>query len=300
MIIVKLQGGLGNQMFEYAFGRAVQIKTNDMLLLDTSDFAHDKLRNYSLEHFQLADEVTTTDSSGKYNLKYDQRTNLLLKLGSRIWPELQYSILSKFGIYIWNFAKYKNVEISKCENIYLNGYWQGYDYFSNIMDVIQNDFQIIDPPQKVNVEMLASIQESNSVCVHIRRGDFLLKSNNLYVCSNEYYRLGMEHLESKEKDLVYYIFSDDIGDVKKNFDFGNRMVVYVEQRNPDYEELRLMYYCKHFIIANSTFSWWAAVLAKNVEKKVVAPKVWYIDHRDISHLMLEDWVVLDNEVLEGV
>ena len=293
MIIVKLQGGLGNQMFEYAFGRAVQLKLQDTLLLDISDFAYDEQRNYSLNHFCL-DSKVIVDSNGKYNMMYDQRTNKVLKLSSRLWPELQYSLLSKFGIYIWDYAKYKEVKIKKHKVCYLHGYWQGYDYFSEIIDVIRKEFQVKEPSKDVNATMLTEIQNSNSVCVHVRRGDFLSNSNKLYNCSNQYYIAGMEFLEENETNLVYYIFSDDIEDVKQNFSFGRRPVIYVEQQNPDYEELRLMYNCKHFITANSTFSWWAAVLSERRGKRVVAPMIWYTDHRDVSHLLLEKWKIIEN------
>lgn len=292
---MKLQGGLGNQMFEYAFGRALQIKLGDELILDTSDFAYDELRNYSLGHFYLSNNMSI-DSSGKYNMKYDQRCNKFLKLGVRFFPELQYSLLSRHGVYIWDYAKYKEVKLENCNEYYFHGYWQGYDYFSDSIDVIRDEFQVKDKIMSVNCELLKQIQETNSVCVHIRRGDFLSSSNKLYNCRNDYYIAGMQNIEKTNSELVYYIFSDDITEVKDKFSFGNRRVVYVEQRNPDYEELRLMYNCKHFIIANSTFSWWAAVLSKNPNKIVIAPKVWYTDHRDVSHLLLKKWNIVDNEL----
>ena len=297
MIILKIQGGLGNQMFEYAFGRAVQLKLGDVLLLDTSEFAYDEQRDYSLNHFCLGNNQVE-DDSGKYNSRYDQRANKMLKLGGKLCSGLQYVLLSKFGYYIWDYAKYKKVKVNRHRTVYLHGYWQAYDYFSDIIDTIREELRVKEPPQVCNMEMLSEIRNSNSVCVHVRRGDFLLSSNKLCNCSVEYYISAMEYLESIDDNLVFYIFSDDIIDVKKNFSFGKHNVIFVEQRNPDYEELRLMYNCKHFIIANSTFSWWAAVLAKRKGKKVVAPLVWYTDHRDVSHLLLQDWNIIENKMGE--
>lgn len=291
---MKLHGGLGNQMFEYAFGRALQIRLGCELILDTSDFAYDKLRNYSLDHFYLNDSIQI-DSSGKYNMKYDQGCNKLLRIGTKFFPELQYLLLSKYGIYIWDYAKYKEIKLADCEKYYFHGYWQGYDYFSNSIDVIRNEFRVKDEVMEANRDLMKRIQESNSVCIHIRRTDFLSNSNKLYNCKNNYYICGMRFLEKGKTELTYFVFSDDIEEVKKKFSFGDRKVVYVEQHNPDYEELRLMYNCKHFIIANSTFSWWAAVLSRRTDKSVIAPKVWYTDHRDISNLILKEWNVIDNE-----
>lgn len=293
MIVAKIHGGLGNQLFEYAFARSLQNKIGGKLILDISDFKYDKLRSYSLHHFKLNNDVCT-DFSGRYNLKYDQRINKLIKIGSKLFPELQFALLSRFGIYIWDYAKYIEINVGRHDKCYLHGYWQGYDYFEDILNIIQTEFQVKESVNIKNIQLLNEITTNNSVCVHVRRGDFLSSSNKLINCSNNYYLEAMKYLEENDKNLVYYIFSDDIKDVKEKFTFGDRKVVYVNNNNPDYEELRIMYNCKNFIIANSTFSWWAAVLSQRGNKKVVAPREWYTDKRDVSHLLLDNWKIIDN------
>ena len=294
MIIVKLQGGLGNQMFEYAFGRFVQEMTNQRMILDISDFAYDENRNYSLNHFVLGENVEI-DDSGKFNKKYDQRENKLIHFGVRVCPQILYMIKTIKNVYIWDYVRFKKVHIKNTnKDIYLHGYWQGYDYFESIIAIIQNEFEVKEQINPENLELYKQITETESVCVHIRRGDFLLASNKLYNCSNAYFINGMRELEKNNSQLKFFIFSDDIEDVKKNFDFEGRNVVFVEKNNPDYEELRLMYSCNHFIISNSTFSWWAANLSKRENKMIIAPKEWYTDHRDMSHIINKEWIILPN------
>lgn len=131
----------------------------------------------------------------------------------------------------------------------------------------------------------------NSVCVHIRRGDFLKNSNNLSVCHEKYYLNAMEFIEDKVDNPIFYIFSDDILDVKNNFKFLGKRIIYVEGKRNDYEEFRLMYNCKHFIISNSTFSWWSSYLGGG-DGIVIAPKKWYEDNTDVSNLIREDMLCM--------
>lgn len=294
MIVLKLQGGLGNQMFEYAFGRSIQKETGRKLILDISDYKYDKLRDYSLNHFSLKSNIIV-DNSGRYNAIYDQRINLLIKLAVKTVPNLLFNFLSRFGVYIWDSAEYKPILINKSKKkIYLHGYWQGYQYFNDIIEELREEFKVKDPVEGTNSILYDRICKSNSVCVHVRRGDFLLSTNKMYKCETNYYLAAMQKLEEKYRDLQYFIFSDDIVSVKKEIDFGDRKIIFVEQNNPDYEELRLMYSCKHFIIANSTFSWWAAILGTDKNKTVCAPKNWYTDGRIMSNLLRPEWEIIEN------
>lgn len=292
MIVVKLQGGLGNQMFQYAFGRKVQEENGKKIVLDISDFEYDNLRKYSLNNFSLNDKISI-DDSGCYNKLYDRRTNILIKLGCNLFPNFCFKLFQKFGVYIWDFVGYKNFNIdSSKKNIYLHGYWQSDKYFSSISDIIRKELKVKNKINHDNVELYEKIQSTNSVCVHIRRGDFLVAKNKLKVCSNEYFSKAMEIMENKVDNHTFFIFSDDIKDVKQNFDFSPFNVVFVEKKNKDYEELRLMYSCKHFIISNSTFSWWAQYLSDSEDKIVIAPSEWYTDGR-ANDLLSNDWILLE-------
>lgn len=294
MIVVKIQGGLGNQMFQYAFARAIQeTYRNQKLILDISDYKYDKLRSYSLGHFVLNDNVEISDS-GKYNWIYDQRVNPFIKIATKLFPNFQFNIMKEFGIYIWDYAEFKPTQVGNRKNIYIHGYWQSKKYFENIADIISREFSVKEEVLDLNREILSFIQSTNSVCVHIRRGDFLLNTNKLAVCSNEYYLNGFCKIEEIVEKPKYYIFSDDIEFVENKFDFGNREVIFVKNRNKDYEELRLMSNCKHFIIANSTFSWWAAIISKFTDKVVIAPETWYTDGRPSSDLLDKSWKIVKN------
>lgn len=294
MIIVKLQGGLGNQMFEYAFGRSIQTQVNQKMLLDISDFEFDTQRDYSLCHFRLNDDIIV-DSSGKYNLKYDQRKNKLFHIGRKCFPDLQYNFFAQKGIYIWDCAKYKEVVVKPNQkDMLFHGYWQGYQYSEDIVDILRNEFTIKDAILPENIELHNYIINTNSVCVHIRRGDFLSRSNTMYNCQNDYYRKGLIEIEKRDTCLTYFIFSDDIEEVKNKISFDKREVVFVNNKNPDYEEFRLMQGCKHFVISNSTFSWWAANLSQRKGKKVVVPQKWYTDGQDASQFIKKNWIAIDN------
>lgn len=292
MIVIKLQGGLGNQMFQYAFGRTIQNKLGGELILDTSDYKFDKLRKLSLNNLVLNEEVKY-DNRGSYNILYDQRTNFLLKLIVKFAPNILFSLFSKLGIYIWDDAVYKNFTVSSItKNIYLHGYWQSERYFKEISNIIMKELQVKTSVKEENVDVYNMIANTESICVHIRRGDFLLSSNSLKVCDQEYFLKGMEMITSKVENPMFMIFSDDIEDVKRNFDFTGYNINYVEKKNQDYEELKLMYSCKHFIISNSTFSWWAQYLSQNDNKIVIAPAVWYTDGKNSDGLMMDNWIVL--------
>lgn len=292
MIVLKMHGGLGNQMFEYAFGKHIQKQLKQDLLLDISDYKQDFYRKFLLNNYSISEKVKI-DNTGKYNIIYK---NIFIKIGSLICPEILYKSMSLFGVYVWRYATFREIKIrEKQKNIYINGYWQSHKYFDDVWNEIKKEFtlKIVLEPEHKRIE--EEIKSKNSVCIHIRRGDFLLNTNSLYVSKLSYYEKAINEIKQRYENLEFYVFSDDIDDIKKNFVFFDKSVHLMEGNNPDYIELYLMAQCKHFIISNSTFSWWAANLSDYGKKMVVAPKVWYCDHRDMSHLIRKEWVIIDNE-----
>ena len=135
------------------------------------------------------------------------------------------------------------------------------------------------------------MKSTNSVCVHIRRGDYTYLKN-YQVCSIAYYLKAMEIMKGKIKEPKFYIFSDDIEWVKKNIDFDVD-VTYIDKNNTSYEELRLMYSCKHFIISNSSFSWWAQYLSTNKNKVVISPNIWYQNKNQPQDMILDYFTTID-------
>jgi hypothetical protein len=137
------------------------------------------------------------------------------------------------------------------------------------------------------------IENTNSVCVTIRRGDFLLDQfiKSFYICTPEYFKKGIEKINNIIKNPQYIVFSDDIEWCKKNMSFPEG-TVYESGNDPIYEKIRLMYSCKNFIISNSTFSWWAQYLSRNERKVVIAPKVWNkFEYAD--PIYDKDWIIID-------
>ena len=291
-IIVKLQGGLGNQLFQCAFAMRLRNETHAKLVLDTSDFQYDSVgREYALKPFDIEEDVII-DSSGKFNWKYDQRKNWLIKIGVKLCPDELFRCAAKYGIYIWEDISYKDFSIDEKKNcIMLHGLWQSEKYFSSEREFIKKKLKVAFEPNERDNALINEMYRTNSVCVHIRRGDFLKKSNSLCVCPESYFLKAVEYIKSRIESPVFYVFSDDIDEVKQNFDFGIDNMIYVQGYRHDYEEFRLMYSCKHFIISNSTFSWWASYL-RNGDGIVIAPRKWYEDSTDISNLIRKDMLCM--------
>ncbi len=283
MIIVLFGGGLGNQMFQYAFGRALSIKNNQLFKIDNSRYlplkpdAYKDWRIFGLNNFNIVGEIAKKEEIDKYNKYYKPKNwpqRLFLKLYNiRFSPENYYkkayivepaSNCQKFDPNILNF-RYKDASF--------RGFWQSEKYFKDIRNILLRDFTVKTAPDKYSSMLLDEIDKSNSVNLHIRRGNNTDPQNPFGTLPFSYYVQAIEYLVKKINNPKFFIFSDDIGWVKNNFikiDFPH---VYIENGiNKDYEDMRLMSQCKHHIIANSTFSWWGAWLANNPDKIVIAPE----------------------------
>ncbi len=275
MIISCIYGGLGNQMFQYAVGRAVALKTQQQLKLDISSFKNYTFRKYELGCFQIEEKFATPEEVS------------LLKYGNKLYRKMNKVFFkSKKQIKTYYKEKYYNFDsaVIRIKNsIYLFGYWQSEKYFIDFKSEILNDFSLKNPPTVETKEMKDIIDTKNSVSMHVRRGDYITSSvTNAYhgTCDLFYYQKAIEIIESRIQNIHYFIFSDDLEWVKKNMNFiKNKTFVELPKSTPDYEEMFLMSKCKHNIIANSSFSWWGAWLNQNKDKIVIAPNQWF---RDIS------------------
>lgn len=298
MIYIKLQGGLGNQMFEYAFAKALALKLNDEVTIDLSGITNLTHNIYSLDHFNI--DAHTID---KYDV--EQRKKIGMKIvNSLTWRaynkggnlakykvEKNYQwLFNMFGIYTCTDGYVKTYN-TLSKDKYLIGFFQSSKYFNEYKDIIKKEFTVKDKVLKQNENILKDILNSNSVCLHIRRGDYTKVVNHL-VCDIDYYLKAVNLIKEKVDNPKFYIFSDDINWVKENVNF-NTDVNYIEGNNPNYEELRLMYSCKHFIISNSSFSWWASYLSDNKDKVVVAPSRWFNDPTQVSHIFEDYWNIID-------
>ena len=295
MIIVKLMGGMGNQMFQYAFGKQLALKHNVKLKLDLTEISNVNLNgNYSvrelgLDNFNIDLTIATKEEIKVYKgTKISKLINLLLL----------YSPIKANKLYIREpyFHFFKKALIAPKDS-YLDGYWQSEKYFSRVRSELINDFTLKSKLSEESKLLSQNIGKQNSVSIHVRKGDYLsiAANKNLYEdCGPAYYKKSMEKIAGLVNDPVFYLFSDDPEWFKKNVSTTFKVEYVTHNRGKDsYQDIYLMSLCKHNIIANSSFSWWGAWLNTYKDKIVIAPKKWFKnDSKDSSDLIPETWIRL--------
>ncbi len=286
MVVAKIMGGLGNQMFQYALGRSIALKTAQDLKLDISFFTKQKLRNYELGYFKI-DENFTSAREAKLLSGEGLINTVKRRLRIPIKKPKSYFAEDIFGYF------YEEL-LDKTTSIYLDGYWQNERYFRDVKSTLFEDFALKDEISTIAQFYLAEIKSSNSVSLHIRRGDYVTNqhTNSFHgTCGLSYYEEAVRYIEKQVDVPKYFIFSDDIAWCKQNFEFLQDKI-FIENTS-SIEDLELMKNCKHNIIANSTFSWWGAWLGDFVDKIVIAPKQWFADkniQNNVGELIPIDWI----------
>jgi hypothetical protein len=290
MIIIRLKGGMGNQMFQYAFAKGMakrlntDFKTDCSLLLDRSRGKDHIYRNYDLSLFQVQENFTLP-------LFF---LNLIYKLKSSF-------IRKKITAFV---AKGKRIEKEKhfhtdvtllnnpADETLYNGWWQNFRYFENIKEELKADFRFKASLLKESNLIHHKIKESNSICLNVRRTDFLtnpaLNATNL-----EYFLRAAKKMAELVEQPHFFIFSDDVEWCEENlvFDYPTEFVQHDQKGEKFGNYLQLMIACKHFIIPNSSFAWWAVWLNENKSKKVIAPNRWFNEgEHDTSGLIPEEWI----------
>ncbi|TSJ40297.1 alpha-1,2-fucosyltransferase [Mucilaginibacter corticis] len=293
MIVVKIVGGLGNQLFQYSFGKAIEAHTGLQVYYDVDDFnGKYTLHKISLQHFNVnihkasikdIQQLSSIYNKAKYKLYRITKGGVINKKALNLYREE--GTLYDADVFSLSY-----------DNIYFDGYWQSEKYFRSIRKLLQQELIITTAPSQANQAVIDKINSCNAVSLHIRRGDYVtnIVSNEIYsTCSLGYYELAFNYISEKVSNPIFFIFSDDINWAKNNLDSKYQMeFVDLNDADHNYEDMRLMSYCKHNIIANSTFSWWGAWLNNNDNKIVVAPKKWFnIDSRSSVDLIPESWIV---------
>lgn len=292
MIHVITRGGLGNQMFQYAYALRLLLANDEQKIMLNGGlhaWSRDQ-RQLGLNHFQLTEgtRVCTGVSALFYFILFvagmvrvtGVKTLLKMLKFDRSTLSLYREALLARGKYC-PVDSYEMPPVAKNPGMkHLYGYFQSPDVVKGIENELRRAFEVKTPPSPENAAMLREIQSQNAVCLHVRRGDYGLYPQ-YQVCDGHYYQEAVAQACDVLKNPVFYVFStghDDLEWVKANYHFDAE-VRYVDLENPDFEELRLMMACRHFIIANSTFSWWAAVLssAAGNDKQVWAPAEWLKD-----------------------
>ncbi len=274
MIYVNLTGGLGNQLFQYAFARTIQDYSQDQIVASTYEITHfDKNREPNIKNYVLNEKVTFTDDKISWFL---DRRGILSKTLRKLSPRMYFKFINAmYGGYIWYEDDYLEISLIKHKNYYVGGYWQSEKYFKTILSELRKEFMPKMICKKTR-EFEELILGSESVCMHIRRGDYFSEINRRYqVCNSDYYNNALAYILKKLSKPKIFIFSDDKKWVEENINL-TLDVVYVEDDH-DYLELYLMAKCNHFIISNSSFSWWAQELSDYVDKIVIAPSKWRND-----------------------
>lgn len=300
MIIAHLSGGLGNQMFQYALGRHLAEINSTILKLDLSGFETYKLHRYGLHCFKIWEHIATIEEIATFKKKGISRTTkLLYKIETR-WGCLSSSTSNFYQNTIFLKEKQISFDSSVLEakgNIYLEGYWQSEKYFSAIRDILLREFTFDYKLDAKNREIAEQIQKTESVSLHIRRGDYAhdpLTNKILGLCSFDYYKKAVNYIAQKIPDCHFYIFSDDHSWVRENFKL-NYPLTMVDHNNAstNYEDLRLMSLCRHNIIANSSFSWWGAWMSTHLQKIIIAPRQWFAQSQvDVFSRFPTGWILM--------
>lgn len=294
MIMVKLISGLGNQLFQYAVARDLAIRTGQELKLDTSFFNSQSLRSYRLNHFNIQATIASEKEIDQFLHRYNSRkiaNRIVRNIGSK-FPRRYHRLFKEQQE--WQYEP----EIKRLNgNKYLHGYWQHYKYFDSISPQIFDELTVRESERQPFATQYAGIQkDEKSVSIHIRRGDYVTDPEanvNIGVLPLHYYAKALDMFKKELKDPSFYVFSDDLDWAKNNLKLPG-LVSYMDLGNADkdYIELELMSFCRHNIIANSSFSWWGAFLNRNPKKTVVAPADW-VRHPDVNariKIQFPNWV----------
>lgn len=292
MIIVKLMGGLGNQMFQYAAAKAlaerhgVSLKIDLSFLNDRTEKENFTFREFELACFDIPIEIATNEDLSIFKSK------------NRFFS----SIMDLLGISIPILYHEKSLNYDKSfmqlpKETLLIGYFQSEKYFVHIRPLILENFKWISPVSDINFGLIESFESTNSVSIHIRRGDFVNNDviNSVHgLCDIDYYKSAISYINLNIDNPFFFIFSDDINWAKKMFE-NMSSVIFISHNvgKESYWDMRLMSYCKNNIIANSSFSWWGAWLNLNKLKIVIAPKIWFNDHNlelQTQNLIPSEWI----------
>jgi hypothetical protein len=288
MVIIKIIGGLGNQLFQYALGRAIEIKLGYKVKYDISDFKRYKLRNFELNKFK-----TKIILSNKLEVLFLQNifSKIIYKV-HKLFPS--YVRINNLNYYLESNFQYNKKIFNISQNTYLSGYWQSDKYFNDIKSIILEELILRDKPSDENIFFLVEILKSNSVSIHIRRGDYIqdISANKIHgFCGLDYYYNSITKIESLIENPTYFVFSDDINWAKNNIKSKFKIHFIENNFEKPEEDLRLMSNCKHNIIANSSFSWWAAWLNSDINKIVIAPKIWFASqNKNSSDIVPLEWI----------
>ena len=324
MVVIQIQGGLGNQMFQYALGLQLQ-KMGRSVRFDYAsyDAAGDPAKRFYLPVFGI-----NCEQAGEAELrKLGQGRSFLSRIGNKLGlsgkrgsvrtaaaqnvqegPESRGRSMDLSdragdgdtgglcrigGRYEEDLSAGFHPEIFDMEDVYLSGYWQSERYFAAIREEVADAFRFPDRLDPAAAKLRDQISSRNAVSVHIRRGDYLALPH-VYggICTQSYYQKAMEEMRNRMENPVFFVFSDDPEWVKENRSGDD--VVAVDGRAPEdaWMDMYLMTQCRANIIANSSFSWWGAWLNPGKDKIVLSPARWFANH-EAHEAICRDWITIE-------
>jgi hypothetical protein len=294
MIVARLTGGLGNQMFQYAAGRSAAARLGTQLRLDSRWFAGKgsgipgNRREFLLGCFAIDADLVDAGRIAVLPPR-SRRQYWSQRLLPRPWQPTLTVLTEDDG----RLPDTRFFAIS--DDTYLDGFWHSERYFTAHAHIVRKDFSFRTPPTAANASFAATIVETNSVSVHVRRQDYITEPKTRSVSGilqPEWYRAAVGAIAARSDAASVYVFSDDPEWCRSNLTFDHPMTIVEWNQAAAFEDMRLMSLCRHHVIANSTFSWWGAWLDPHPDKIVIAPEPWRMD-RAAPQVLPDGWIRLD-------
>ena len=284
MVVTRLTGGLGNQMFQYAAARALALRNGTELKIDTHFYARQHLRRYELHVYPVSCSFVTDDELFRFGIRNAKKRRFYHSFVYRNWK-----VVKERHFHFDPTIKLLN------SPVYLAGYWQSERYFHEVADILRTEFCPSNSLEPHNARIAADIEAVNAVSVHVRRGDYVTneRNNRLFgTCSLDYYRRAAEFVAERVDTPHFFVFCDEAQWARTHlgFEFPTTHVI-GNSFEFGFRDLQLMSWCRHHIIANSSFSWWGAWLNASPDKIVVAPRAWFNElQHNTQDLIPEAWV----------
>ena len=285
MIVLKMSGGLGNQMFQYAAALQLATRVSTEIKFDLSDYTFHPDRHFSLDVF------------GIQKLEYRQIWPLRMMTNFRLFRRLGWDqIQPSFKVYLEPHFHYDPNFENLRDQTYMIGYFQTEKYFSNIREQLRKTFRFQIKKQDLTMFFEKKIRTTNAVSLHIRRGDYVSNPKALEfhgLMSNEYYSSAIKKVQELRGQCTFFVFSDD-SDWAKNWathHLPKDSIIVSSAETHDSDEMYLMSLCRYHIMANSSFSWWASWLNENPDKLTIAPQSWFKDKSyKTDDLYIPQWI----------
>ena len=299
MICCYLSGRLGNQFFEYAYARAIQFARGDKDALyfnfelvkaagSAKQGFEDSLKYFNVGQYQISEDNLIL----KHGTLLQRLIYFLFKLSKKLHIKISWdNVFHKIGLLFYTYEEEPELLVPDCPCIITYGKFGNPKAFDLIQDTLREELTPKIEPLDSNSTLYEAIKTTNSVCISVRRGDFLSDrfKDDFLVCDQNYFIRAINEIKNRVTNPTFIFFSDDIDWVRENIQIDSPCL-YESGRDPVWEKLRLMYSCKHFIISNSTFSWWAQYLSRNEKKIVVAPKRWMNNTRKTFNLLSDCFI----------